>query len=79
MWYFTAMDWLGGAPCIHYPRWVRRAYIIAWPIAFPVRMALFMIGATVFIIGIVILWPIAWAHEKIADGLWELSRQWDAE
>lgn len=49
-----SVDFLGGGVC--YPRWLRRLYILLWPVAAPIRGVLFGFD---FIGGLILLFIIA--------------------
>jgi hypothetical protein len=71
------MDFLGGAPYVKYPRWVRRAYILTFPFAAPARVLLLLLGILSFFAAVAVLMVPALLCEKFSD-LWDdLRVQWN--
>jgi hypothetical protein len=74
----NAIDFFGGSLEweAKYPVWLRRLYIVTWPVAVAVRMTAFLILvfalAVMFALAAAVLWP----ADKIADLCAYLHEQW---
>lgn len=73
----SIMDFLGCSTSVKYPLWLRRTYILTWPIAAPIRIVLFMLFMLVFFIVFAVLGCFFWLAEKIIDFCDYILDQWN--
>lgn len=77
-WCWT-LDFLGGSPSVTYPLWLRRFYIVTWPVAAPIRFVLFFVDIVLFLGMLAIVGGTLAVVHWIADCIDYLSHQWRGE
>lgn len=75
-----ALDFLWGADRIAYPRWLRRAYILTWPIAAPLRWLLgflwLVVGLAIFLTAVAAMAGCVLLVESTRDFADHIQKQW---